>query len=429
MNFKKIALIIGFILTVIGLSYLMYIFFFRSTPPPPPLVPPITEVPPEGLPPVAERVPPEVIPPEEIVPEIIPPEEIIFPEVIPLEKVVPPEKAVLAPSEIATGGLTKVESLTDFRTYGTTLSSDGKNALFYNRLEGKFYRVTPDGKTSLLTDKVFHNVKKINWTPNKEKAILEYPDDSKIIYDFKTKKQVSLPKHWEEFDFAPLSNEFVFKSMSPYNPEDNWLSISNADGSGAKAIEPMGENADKVTISYSPNNQVIAFSKTGEPLGYDREEIYLIGKYDENFKSLEVEGRGFEPLWSPEGKRILYSVHSTRTTHKPELWIVEGQGDDIGKDRKDLKIETWAHKCTFAGEDIIYCAVPEELPEAAGWFPTLAKDIPDNIYKINLKTGSKSLIAKPSESKNANELIVTDDQKYLFFTDRTTDQLYKIRLR
>ena len=90
----------------------------------------------------------------------------------------------------------------DFSTYPSLNSSNG-NMRYYNSLEGKFYKITTDGSITSLSDKTFYNASKVTWATTKDKAIIEYPDSSKIIYNFDKSSQVSLPRHWEDFSFSP----------------------------------------------------------------------------------------------------------------------------------------------------------------------------------------------------------------------------------
>jgi hypothetical protein len=114
---------------------------------------------------------------------------------------------------------------------------------------------------------------------------------------------------------------------------------------------------------------------------------------------------------------------------KPKLWIVAAQGDNIGKNRTNLELDTWAEKCTFASNKEIYCAVPNELPKGAGLFPELAKDSKDTLYKIDLSTGIKQQIAVPEGSYNISNLMVSDSQDKLFFTDAKDNEIYKIDIK
>jgi hypothetical protein len=74
---------------------------------------------------------------------------------------------------------------------------------FYNQVDNRFYTVDNQGKLVTLSNKQFFGVKQVTWSPNASRAILEYPDGNKIRYDFQTQSQVTLPKHWEDFAFAP----------------------------------------------------------------------------------------------------------------------------------------------------------------------------------------------------------------------------------
>jgi len=319
----------------------------------------------------------------------------------------------------------KTQDLTQTPTLGATLSGSGSKLQYYDSQSEKFYSLDKNGEITPLSDKVFHSVQKITWSPDKNKAILEYPDDAKIIYDFNTQKQITLPKHWKDFDFEPDGNNIVMKSIG-LDPDNRWLAITSADGSTFRPIESLGEKDESVYPAWSPNKQVIAVFSEG--IDFDRQEVYFVGLNHENFKSTVVEGRGFEPKWTPDGSSLLYSVYSSKTDLKPSLWLVDAQGENIGNNRRSLGIATWASKCVFAGSQDLYCAVPENLEEGAGLMPELAASTKDDLYKIDLRTGVKKLIAIPDSSYNISNIIVPSDQNYIYFTDKATQKLHKIKL-
>lgn len=336
--------------------------------------------------------------------------------------VVPPQTETVSPTAI--GGLTEISNLTDDKTLAPTLSADGK-VQYYNQDDGKFYKIDEDGNAVLLSDKVFYNVTDITWAPVKDKAILEYPDGKKILYNFDTEKQATIPSHWEDFSFSPDSNQLTSKSIG-LDQENSWLVISNDDGSKATAIERIGANHDTVYPAWSPAEQIVGLYTKG--VDFNRQEVFFIGQNDENFKSTIIEGRGLEFQWSSEGDRLLYSVWNTEDNLNPRLWLVNASPDSIGQSRRSLDISTWAHKCTFATNTEVYCAVPESLPQGAGLFPELADQTRDLLYKIDLATGVKKLLAVPTNAYNISDIVVPENQENLFFTDKKTNQLYKIEL-
>lgn len=415
LNWKKILLIIGFIAAVILIGYLLYFFFLKPAIPPPL---PNVNVPPGVLPPVGVNVNIPVGVNIGILPTGV---NVAVPGPPPA---IPPTAPVVSP--VATGGLTEIKPLTSVSGYGAVLGSDGSSVLYYDKISGLFYRLTPDGKQLPLTDQIFHQVEKITWAPNREKAILEYPDGANIIYDFKTKKQVTLPQHWKDFDFSPNSNQLVFKSMG-LNEENRWLAVANTDGSQAEKIELLGNKDATVYPSWSPNTQIIAMFT--EDKDFDRQNLYFVGLHGENFKSTTLEGRGLSGLWSTKGDRLLYSIYTSTSDFKPTLWVVSAQGESIGQNRRSLNLETWADKCSFANNDTVYCAVPKNLQEGAGIFYRELDNSPTDIYKIDLKTGFKSMIATPVGDHNIENLVISQDGRYLYFTSKTDGRLYQIKLK
>ncbi|MAF13667.1 MAG: hypothetical protein CMI53_02110 [Parcubacteria group bacterium] len=419
LNWKRILLVIGFILAVILFGYLLYFFFLKPVTPvtgPGPIV--NTNVPPGGLPaagvnvniPTATNVNGAL--PSDLTTDLGPPPP------------VPP--GVETASDVANGGLTKVTALTTSRSYQPTLAADGNNAIYYDKTTGLIYQINPSGKSTLLTDQVFFEVDNFTWSPNKQKAVLEYPDGSNVVYDFASKQQVTLPQHWKDFSFSPDSNELVLKSIGD-SADSSWLAVTNSDGSNAKRLELLGDKDATVHTAWSPNNQIVAMYR--EDQDFNRQSLFFVGLNNENYKSTTVEGRGFSGQWSTQGDRLLYSVYSSETDYKPTMWIVAAQGESIGQNRRSLSLQTWSDKCTFSNNDIVYCAVPKSLSEGAGLFSDELDTSPTDIYKVDLQTGFKTKIAIPQGGHNIESLIVPSNQNYLYFQSKSDGRLYKIDLR
>jgi Tol biopolymer transport system component len=326
---------------------------------------------------------------------------------------------------IAQGGLTKTTALSSLPGANFTSGQNSSGIQFYNQADGKFYKLDKNGQMTPLSDKVFYEVKSVAWANNKDKAVIEYPDGANIIYDFNTNKQITLPKHWEEFAFSPNDKQIVAKNIG-LDPSNRWLTIANADGSNIKNIEPLGNNADRVHSSWSPNNQTVAVFTEGVDL--NRQALYFVGQNQENFKSTIIEGRGFQSAWAPDGSKLIYSVYSSDTDLKPTLWIVNAQGESIGLNRRNLKLETWASKCSFANATDLYCAVPRNLEAGAGLFPDLANRTDDAIYKIDITSGQARLISVPETPFTISNITISENEKTLYFVDQNTSLVHKIDL-
>lgn len=400
---KRILQIAGFILSVIAIGVAIWRVFFRGFVTPPATV----------APPTQSTAPGTGLPSAGIAP--------------PITGITAPSSTVpVAPAAIASGGLTKTSAIGNAPVLSPSLGTSGA-LQYYNRLDGKFYRLRPDGTPELLSDQIFYNISNITWAPNRNQAILEYPDGSNILYNFATRTQITLPKHWQQFTFSPRADQIAFLSLGE-DQDSRWLAVAQPDGSGSRPVEVLGTNASKVQVAWSPNEQIIAFAKTGTPQGFGEQEILMVGKQGENFRSLLVNGMGFAGQWTPDG-RILYSTSAADNDWKPQLWIVDGSPDRLGANKTPLGITTWADKCAFSGATTIYCAVPETLPRGVGLYPAAAGNAPDRLWRIDTATGTREQIAIPSENHTIDTIVITDDGRQLYFTDKISGQLYKINLK
>ena len=267
----------------------------------------------------------------------------------------------------------------------------------------------------------------VSWGKKDDQAILEFPDGSNVFYNFDTKRQVTLPAHWQDFDFSPDDSQITAESVG-LDPSNRFLIVSNPDGNEAKAIETLGNNADKVIPSWSPNNQVVAFSLTGESQSEGAQEVLLIGENKENFKSLIVPGRGFTPNWSPTGKQILYSVYHERTQLEPSLWVSGAMGDSIGDDRRSINLNTWADKCAWKDENQIICGVPQQMSMGAGLARSDYDSVPDDVYLVDLRSGVSTKISTPDQIHSIRNPVLSTDGTKLMFSDSGTGRLYSYDL-
>ncbi len=406
MDKKRLLIAILFLLACLGLGYLLYrVFFAKEKTVPAATRPPITT----GILPTAKEGG-----------AITPTGE----EVGGLPTAITVQPTAKPPTTASTAFALK--QAIDMPIVGVAKDATGA-AKFYNQIDGKFYRLLPDGSLKEMTDQVFYNVEKVTWSPIKNESIIEYPDGANIYYNFDTKKQVTLPQHWEEFSFSTLGDKVAAKSLG-LSPENRWLITADVDGKNISLVEPMGENADKVIVDWSPNQQIVATSLTGEPLGDDRQELLFVGLHKENFRSAIIEGRALQTSWSPSGAKLLYNVHSARSDFKPELWVVNASGDNIGTGRTLLNLNTWVDKCAFVDDRFVYCGVPTTLDAGSGFAPSLADSTPDKIYKIDLQSGIKTELTLV-ENHTIKNMFLGNNNKALYFTDKNQPGLFSLSLQ
>lgn len=405
---KKILYILIFLLIAIGMGFGLYYVFFRTTSV---KVEPVVEGQQGVLPGVGTGQSGQIVTSTSGLPNIVTDETTSASLVI-------NQKALVPGVIIKESGLTNPEA-------AVPVTDDSLK--YFDRGTGTFYKIDSSGESIALTDKKFTGVNKIKWSADTSKALIEYPDGYTTIYDFNTKQQTTLPSNWSNFSFSPDSQKIAFVTESVLE-SDQWLATANADVSEITKIEPVGENGDKVIVSWSPNNQVVALSRTGEPQGGYLQEIYLVGMQGENFPSLIVNGQGFQSQWSPSGQNLLYSVYNPESAYQPTLWITEAQGDNIGKNNHSLELNTWVNKCAFTSDGkTVYCGVPTNLREGSGMWAGESWRTTDYLYKIDLATGQKSVLDY-SGKYNITDLKISTDNKTLYFTDKINKTLEQVQL-
>jgi len=419
LNIKKILLIILFLAVCFGLGFGIYFLFFRTTSTTPGQE--IYNLPSGELPKTGEGFDAEVVCVGDDCGDLPVSEDLEFLSETDLQK---------TPDQIAQGRQTISFPFFENKVLSPTLSADGNGIAFYNSEDNKFYTISEaTGEPVLLSDQEFFNVENIFWSKDKTKAIISYPDASKILYDFAKQKQTTLSKEINEPEFSN-QDQVAYKYLSD-DKENNWLAVTDPKGGQTELIESLGANADFVQISWSPNNEVVAlYSK---PIGLDKSEIFFIGLQGENNKSLIVDGSNFKGIWSVTGNKILYQIVNARNNYNPELWIVDARQDILGQHKFNLKLSTWVDKCVFQSETKVFCAVPKELQEGTGLYPELITQTNDLIYEIDLTTGFNKLIADPVLNEENNfsisQIYLSKNNKYLFFYDNLTQKIYKIQLK
>ncbi len=334
--------------------------------------------------------------------------------------------------QYARGSNTVAQVISDSKVNNIAAMPGSNAVVYYDAENAKFYRYNDDGTTSLLSNKEFYSVEKVTWSKDRTRAIIEYPDDSKIFYDFVQDKAVTLPKEVQDPAFSPNGEQLAYKYESS-DPQNSWLVVSKPDGTEAQRIEPIGDKGDQVQVAWSPDNKVVALYRAS--VSVSQEEVLPIGQNDENFKSLLVDGFYFQGAWNPNGSKLLYQVVSAASDYNPTLWVADANTDSLGSGKMSLGLNTTIDKCVFSSDNAtVYCAVPTSMETGSGLAPDLRQDTNDVIYKIDLVTGLKNLIANPLTDQgqgnfSIGSLVLTKDEDSLVFWDEKNNQAYKIKLK
>lgn len=423
---KKFGIILLFFAFAALSAYLLYDMFFRPAPTEEIEEPGVADI--ETLGEVGGREPGTGVVGEEY--EVIPlldeyDHDLMLTEDYPTNITVPTPTLLPEQSEKDTSSYSLVETVNTNITKSATLNTKSNALNFYDYDDQRFYKLDADGNKVPLSDKQFYKVQDVTFSPVKDQAILEYPDGTTIMYDFDKEQQYTLPNSWTDFEFNNEGDKIAFRELN-VQADYRWLSVANPDGTGKKLIQHLGENDEKIQINWSPNEQIVA--QYPELDNLSRSIVYFIGQNEENFKAIYVDGADVRLAWSPEGDTLLTSSYSPSTGFNPQLQIVTyDPTTNEATAKKTINLETWADKCTYKDNETLICAVPTTMVSGAGMQPDVMKFTPDNLYEVDVSTGSTRKIMDNVQNYTMTNLSIGPDGN-LYFIDQNDGTLNKVSL-
>jgi Tol biopolymer transport system component len=129
-----------------------------------------------------------------------------------------------------------------------------------------------------------------------------------------------------EPSFSPDGSQIVFSRCGTINCAIYRVQV---DGTGLTAITNFNPNHDVFDLwpAYSPDGKTIAFTSFNRNNGFLC-AIYTVDAAGSNFHILTPPRlTAFEPDWSPDGKKIAFSVNSNFSTIlDEEIWVINADG-------------------------------------------------------------------------------------------------------
>jgi hypothetical protein len=140
---------------------------------------------------------------------------------------------------------------------------------------------------------------------------------------------------------------------------------------------------------------------------------------------------GFSTLGNADGSKVLYSTASANNTGV-SLFVYSLKDQSS----TPLNLSTLPDKCVWSklNTDIVYCAVPNSLPEAEypdAWYQGTVS-FTDSLWSIDTATGQTLLLANPTNIAHANidgmDLQLDSDEDTLMFMNKNDLTLWDLRL-
>lgn len=319
----------------------------------------------------------------------------------------------------------KLMKVVDKNVKGATTVAGAAQVIYYDNQ--KFLLASFEGKVrNSLGAYPFVKVLDIQWHPAKEKALV---NDNGIYYLYFLNDN-SANEFKENVDIAAwdaYGDRVVYKS---FDASSNKRRIEIANPSGEEA-QVLAEDIPfkKVDLAISPKGDKICYFPI--PDSALEGTLSCIDVRSKEQTDIHKGSYGADYLWSPNGKKVLVSFAQERTGNRLVLGVMSSNGGEF----KGLKFSSSVKKCVWAKDNNhIFCGAMNGLPNHAV-LPNDWEDkkfaSSDTFWEINTDNGKRIRIVDLEQTPghlDGAEYFLDQGESNLFFTDRKTGNLYRIKL-
>jgi Tol biopolymer transport system component len=135
--------------------------------------------------------------------------------------------------------------------------------------------------------------------------------------------------------------------------------VANADGSDAKKVTASEEKEIAFGASWSPDGKRLAYSQMKTPENGPPKDMPLM-VCDADGKNAKKIGEGIMPVWSPDGKSILYTVLNFGGDFDPHLHVIDADGKNA---KQLLKAKSMMGAFSPDGKRIVYISAKDGKQE------------------------------------------------------------------
>lgn len=313
---------------------------------------------------------------------------------------------------------------------GAVINKKNESILYYLKSNGNAYESSLNGdvKRPFSKDNV-EGLVDVSWSADANKAIIKINNEGRDIfyfYDHEKKEGSRIKDNVDNVVWSNVGNRIIYKYFNP-DTKERTLNIANADGNNWEKIADIGFR--DVSIAGVPQSSFVSF--WNYPKSGTETSLNLVAATGGAVENIFNGKYGADYLWSPDGKNALVSSLEDPNSASFKLGV-------IGREKKkyqEIGNSSLVSKCIWSYDAVsIYCALPsgDELGGATledyQRKEIFSKDV---FWKINVKNGKKERIVEPeeiTEEYDAQGLILSPKEDYLFFTNRIDGKLYGVSL-
>lgn len=321
-----------------------------------------------------------------------------------------------------------LRALSQEKVMAATIDDDGKTVKYYSKENGNVWKSGFEGDNIQRVSSITINgLVKILWSPDKEKVVSFLADGDilkKYFFNYKNNQSSPLNESIKSVAWSPDSKNIAYQYTDPSTGLSN-ISIADPDGSNWRNV--FKTRIDDLIVEWPSDQKISLRSRVS---GVAQGLVYTINPQTGDFQKILSDYFGLSVKWSPKADKILASF-TDGNGRNPKIVLF----NENGTQSKDLNLKGIADKCAWSKDNLtIFCALPySEFSSYDVWPDDYYKGtivVNDAIYKINLETGEKTMLAGSIEQIgiDAQDMFLSPKEDYLFFTNRKNGLLYGLRL-
>ncbi len=323
-----------------------------------------------------------------------------------------------------------IKEITNGPTVGANIASD--NEILFFTSDGALKRVTiGGGAEETVMDGLSGTPTRAIWSPTGEKALVQLSTSGLSRWSFvdvSAKTVTPLKSEMSSPTWTSLGDRIFYLYTDGVSGKTA-LNSSKPDGSDWRAyVAPI--TSRKYYLSAVPKSAAISFWT--QPDAFTETSLVSFTPTGTSVKKLFSGKFGANYLWSSDGNHLLISNTFAKGGGEFSLGITNANGGEF----HPLNVPTFVSKVAWSSDGkSLYYALPLGIPSGA----VLPNDYfgrpihtSDSFWKMDIGTGKTDRIidSRAIEGKDFDsiDLVLSPDEKYLFFTNRVDGHLYRIEL-
>ncbi len=316
----------------------------------------------------------------------------------------------------------KIERVIKEEVVTPLMDVSGNKILYFN--QGNFLLSNLKGTVkSSIGAYPFNVLEEIKWSSDNNQAIIK-DADKYYIFDISSLDAKPFKSDADNLIWGSKKDQVIYKFYDS-NSQKRSLNIADSSGASWEEITEIPFRYAEIEVN-SKDKKVALFSL---PKASQETQLFIVDLLKKEKREIEKKYKGADYRWSPNGEKLLFSY--TKDSGKTSLAILNINDESVS----ELNFPGLVDKCVWLSDSIgIYCAnltySDTEVVLPDDWESGKISSS-DTFWKIDTVKGEQKRILELNEineNVDATSLFMDKDEKILFFVDKKTNNLFRIKL-